>query len=185
MSRLVIVLPLTPLSEGDSFAVREWPLHVTALPPFLTDATPAEVADVIRSAASAHQTMTVVAARDELFGRRHDIPVTVLADNERLTALHQSLRAAVRPLAAVPDEPAFTGPGFRPHVTMKPHGRVHPGDVRIGIGQRDVAMPEDVFRPDHFDDAIGNLLRLREIQGIVNSHPGKLGKICWCEYLSN
>jgi 2'-5' RNA ligase len=129
MSRLVIVLPLIPLTEGDSFTVSQWPLHVTVLPPFLTDASGAEVGDVVRRAASAHQALTVVAAQDEFFGRRHDIPVTVLADNEGLTTLHQSLRSAVRLLAAVPDEPAFTGAGFRPHVTAKPHGRVHAGDV--------------------------------------------------------
>jgi 2'-5' RNA ligase len=128
MSRLVIVLPLTPLTEGDSFAVSAWPLHVTVLPPFLTDATASVVGDAIRSGASAHHAMTVVAAQDELFGRRHDIPVTLIADNEELTALHQALRAVVRPLAAVPDEPAFTGAGFRPHVTVKKHGRVHAGD---------------------------------------------------------
>ncbi|MHA6667655.1 2'-5' RNA ligase family protein [Homoserinimonas sp. A447] len=128
MSRLVVVLPLSPLAEGDSFAVSEWPLHVTVLPPFLTDASASEVADAIRSAASAHPAMKVVAAQDELFGRRHDIPVTLIAENEQLTALHQALRAAVRPFAAAPDEPAFTGAGFRPHVTVKTHGRVHAGD---------------------------------------------------------
>ena len=69
-----------------------------------------------------------MAAQDELFGRRHDIPVTVVAVSEQLTALHQALRVAVRPFAAAPDEPAFTGAGFRPHVTMKSHGRVQAGD---------------------------------------------------------
>lgn len=128
MSRLVVVLPLSPLREGDQFAVSEWPLHITALPPFLTDATGWDIGAAIRSAASAHSAFTVVAARDELFGRRHDIPVTVMADNEQLTALHRALWMAVRPFAAAPEEPAFTGAGFRPHVTMKAHGRVHEGD---------------------------------------------------------
>ena len=128
MSRLVVVLPLSPLAEGDSFAVSKWPLHVTVLPPFLTDATASEVGAAIRSAASAHQAFKVVAAQDELFGRRHDVPVTVMVDNEQLTALHQALRAMVRPFAAKPDEPAFTGAGFRPHVTVKAHGRVDAGD---------------------------------------------------------
>ncbi|MHA6694268.1 2'-5' RNA ligase family protein [Homoserinimonas sp. A520] len=128
MSRLVVVLPLSPLAEGDSFAVSEWPLHVTVLPPFLTDASASEVGDAIRSAASDHPAMKVVAAQDELFGRRHDIPVTLIDENEQLTAMHQALRAAVRPFAAAPDEPAFTGAGFRPHVTVKTHGRVHAGD---------------------------------------------------------
>ena len=35
--------------------------------------------------------------------------------------------AAIRPFAAEPDEPAFTGAGFRAHVTHKPPARLHPG----------------------------------------------------------
>jgi|SRR5690554_165788 len=128
MSRLVVVLPLSPLREGDQFAVHEWPLHVTVLPPFKTDATGTEIAEAIRSIASGLNPLRAVGAGDELFGRRHDIPVTLLVENERLTTLHHAVRAAVRPFAAEPDEPAFTGPGFRPHVTVKSHGRVHEGD---------------------------------------------------------
>lgn len=129
MSRLVIVLPLSPLQVGDRFPVQEWPLHVTVLPPFTTDATGTEIGDAIRSVASEHSAVRMVAAGDELFGRRHDIPVTVVAENELLTTLHHELRAAVRPFAAQPDEPAFTGAGFRPHVTVKLPARVHEGDT--------------------------------------------------------
>src|SRR5690554_568446 len=128
MTRLVVVLPLAPLREGERFAVRDWPLHITVLPPFLTDATEAEITDAVRIVAAEHPAIRAVAEGDELFGRRHDIPVTVIADNPQLTALHRALRDAVRPFAAAPDEPAFTGPGFRPHVTVKSHGRVHEGD---------------------------------------------------------
>src|SRR5690606_33708843 len=116
--RLVVVLPLSPLQVGDRFAVHEWPLHVTVLPPFKTDATGTEIGDAIRVVASGYPALRIAAAGDELFGRHHDIPVTVLANNERLTGLHHALRAAVRPFAAQPDEPAFTGAGFRPHVTV-------------------------------------------------------------------
>jgi 2'-5' RNA ligase len=128
MPRLVVVLPLSPLRDGDSFAVQEWPLHITAVPPFLTDAAPAEIAAAIASAASAQTALTAVAGRDEMFGRRKDVPVTVVAENEALTRLHRTLLDAVRPFAASPDEPAFTGLEFRPHITFKKHGRVHEGD---------------------------------------------------------
>ena len=69
MSRLVVVLPPSPLTVGDSVAVSEWPLHVTVLPPSLTDATGSEVGDTIRSAASAHRALPVMAAQGELFRR--------------------------------------------------------------------------------------------------------------------
>lgn len=129
MTRLVVVLPLSPLQVGDRFAVHEWPLHVTVLPPFRTDASGTEIGDAIRSVASKFSALRMIAAGDELFGRRHDVPVTVLGENEHLTALHQASRAAVRPFAVKPDEPAFTGAGYRPHVTVKSHARLHEGDA--------------------------------------------------------
>lgn len=128
MSRLVVVLPLSPLRDGDSFAVEDWPLHITVLPPFLTDAAPREIADTIAAATSTQEVLTAVAGRDELFGRRHNVPVTVIVENQALDRLHRTLVDAVRPFAASPDEPAFTGPGFRAHVTIKHPARVYEGD---------------------------------------------------------
>jgi 2'-5' RNA ligase len=134
MTRLVIVLPLSPLHTGDSFAVKDWPLHITVLAPFQTDVSPSEIADVIAAAASAQTALTVIAGREEMFGRREDVPVTVIVENQALTILHRTLVDAVRPFAAAPDEPAFTGPDFRAHVTTKHHGRVHEGD-RLSLTQ--------------------------------------------------
>src|SRR5690606_40631815 len=102
MSRLVVVLPLSPLREGDRFAVHEWPLHVTVLPPFKTDATGAEIADAIRSATAGNSALRMVAAGGELFGRHYDMLVTLLAEKEQLIALRRTLRAAGLPLAAEP-----------------------------------------------------------------------------------
>ena len=127
MIRLVVVLPLSPLRVGAGFAVAEWPLHVTVLPPFLTDAAPGDVADAIRLAALNQAPLTVIAGEDTLFGRRHNIPVSLLLPNDELSRLHHTLVAAIRPFAAAPDEPAFTGDGFRAHVTHKPPARIHPG----------------------------------------------------------
>ena len=129
MPRLVVVLPVEPLRVGDSFAVAAWPLHVTVLPPFLTDAAPGDIADAIRAAVSGQSPHTVTAGEDALFGRRHDIPVSLVLPHDGLTRLHHTLVAALRPFAAEPDEPAFTGSGFRAHVTHKPPARLHPGTL--------------------------------------------------------
>ncbi|WP_167045894.1 2'-5' RNA ligase family protein [Salinibacterium sp. ZJ454] len=128
MSRLVVVLPLSPLIAGERFAVRDWPLHVTVLAPFLTYAEPADIAATITAATSRQSPLTVVAGHHDLFGRRRTVPVTVLVENPELTALHGTLVDAVRPFAAVPNQTAFTGGRFRAHVTEKHHGRVHEGD---------------------------------------------------------
>lgn len=128
MPRLVVVVPLAPLHEGDSFEVAAWPLHITVLPPFHTEAEPADVALVIASVVADRPAMTVRAGGDEMFGRRENVPVTLVDDHDELARLHRDLVAAMRPLATYPDEPAFTGPGFRPHITIKGESRVHDGD---------------------------------------------------------
>ena len=134
MPRLVVVLPLSPLQEGDSFAVKDWPLHITVLAPFHTEAEPAEVAEVIASVAALQPPVPVRAGRDEMFGRRENIPVTVIDEQEALWRLRDALVAGVRPLATSPDEPAFTGSRFRPHITIKGDNRVHDGD-EFTLGQ--------------------------------------------------
>lgn len=129
MSRLVVVLPLAPLQQGERFEVAEWPLHITVLPPFLTQAKPEHITSVLEGIASACGPIVGVADEDALFGRRHNIPVTVMAPNAALTQLHRALIEALRPFGAEPDEPAFTGNSFRAHVTVKGERRIHPGDT--------------------------------------------------------
>ncbi|HSP53854.1 MAG TPA: 2'-5' RNA ligase family protein, partial [Cryobacterium sp.] len=110
MPRLVVVLPLTPLRTGDSFPVSAWPLHITVLPPFHTDAAASVIAGVIAGVAAAtpsgRTTVTAVAGADALFGRREDVPVVLIDENPVLTELHRALVDAVRPFASSPDEPA-------------------------------------------------------------------------------
>lgn len=131
MPRLVVVLPLSPLQTGESFAVQSWPLHITVLAPFLTDAAPEEIAQAIAVATSGQGPLTVIAGPEEMFGRRGNVPVTVVVENEHVTRLHRTLAAALRPLAASPDERAFIGPTFRAHVTVKDHDRVHEGNELV------------------------------------------------------
>ncbi|PRY69568.1 2'-5' RNA ligase superfamily protein [Glaciihabitans tibetensis] len=117
-------MPLEPLNTGDSFAVDDWPLHITVVAPFLSDAEPSDVGGIIAGAASRQQSFTVFAGEDALFGRRENIPVTVIVESAPLARLQRTLVDAVRTVAAVPDEPAFTGTRFRAHVTMKRGRRV-------------------------------------------------------------
>ena len=128
MSRVVVVLPVHPLTVGDSFLVSAWPLHVTVVPPFATEAPVPSLTDALRSALGNEPAFHLVAAGDDLFGRRHNIPVTLLASNDRLTALRYRLIESLRPFATDPDDRAFAGPEFRPHITVKGHNRVHEGD---------------------------------------------------------
>lgn len=127
-TRVVVVAPLRPLTVGDAFTVADWPLHITVMPPFLTSHTSDQVAAVIAEVAATQPLLTARAGVDALFGRKHDLPVTLVLGHPGLTLLHDRLISALRPLAARADEPAFTGPGFRAHITVKGERRVHEGD---------------------------------------------------------
>lgn len=125
------MLPLHPLHTGDTFLIQDWPLHITVLAPFLTTADTASLSEGIRVIAAGSTAITATVGPDALFGRRHTIPVSLVDDNADLNRLHERLIDAMRPRATAPDEPAFTGTEFRPHITAKPHGRVHRGDTVI------------------------------------------------------
>jgi 2'-5' RNA ligase len=128
MSRYVVVLLLQPVAVGDSFITREWPLHVTLLPVFASPATPAELGDRLAAAAGAAEPVAVVAGADEGFGPAKTIPVTVIEPNPDLDALHAAFMTAIENAEPEYENPEFTGPGYRAHVTIKRYERVTAGD---------------------------------------------------------
>jgi 2'-5' RNA ligase len=134
MPRVVVVVPLEPLRVGERFRVENWPLHITVVPPFATEANFAELANVIADVAGQHPSLTVFAGDERLFGRKNTIPVNLIDDNPDLTRLHHALVDALRPLAATPEERAFTSLDFVAHVTVKRDRRVHAGD-RLELAQ--------------------------------------------------
>ncbi|MDH6236800.1 2'-5' RNA ligase family protein [Cryobacterium sp. CG_9.6] len=131
MQRLVIVLPLVPIRVGDRWPVTEWPLHITVLAPFDTDADSARIAEQIGAAITGCTALHATVGDSHLFGRRQDVPVSVIVPNEPLALLHEQVVAAVRPLGCNPGEPAFTASEFTPHITFKNHGRRYPGDTVV------------------------------------------------------
>lgn len=127
MARFVVVLPLVPLAAGDEFTVAQWPLHVTLVEPFPTSLDAAGVAAVLGDVAGIGRDARAIhaaAGEDAMFGRRRDVPVTLVVDGGELAALRTRTLAALRH-AGVDVQPRLD---FRPHVTRKQHGRVHQGD---------------------------------------------------------
>ncbi len=125
MARFVVVLPLVPLAAGDEFTVADWPLHVTLVEPFATEHPAGAVADAVRSATTGATVVRATAGEEAMFGRRRDVPVTLVRDGGELAVLRQ------RTLDALHSAGIDTGhmrADFRPHVTRKHHGRLHAGD---------------------------------------------------------
>jgi 2'-5' RNA ligase len=131
MPRLVVVLPLVPLSVGVGFPLRTWPLHVTVAPTFVTGAEAAAIAAVIAPVVAGTPTVTVTAGDDEGFGPSGRVPVTVLVPSPELSQLHEVLLAALRAVGVEFDDPVYTGPGYRAHVTVTGDARMRPGETAL------------------------------------------------------
>lgn len=131
MSRVVVVIPLEPLRAGTRFTVREWPLHVTVVPPFNTHATVDDLARAIAATTTDLRRFEVRAGHSAMFGRREDIPVTLVEEDARLTDLHERLSVALHPLAAPSSDRVFQPGPYRPHVTVKGERHAAEGDVLV------------------------------------------------------
>ncbi|MBM7829947.1 2'-5' RNA ligase [Agromyces cerinus] len=125
MTRFVIVLPLSPLTAAESFTVADWPLHVTLVEPFATDRPSEVVAAALGRVARDASAITSTAGEPAMFGRRHDVPVTLIRDGGEISALRGEALSA---LAAAEVETGHLRTEFRPHVTVKRHGRLERGD---------------------------------------------------------
>jgi 2'-5' RNA ligase len=145
MSRVVVVVPLSPLRDGDRFRVEDWPLHITVVPPFATEASTGELAAAIAAVTAEHPPLTTHAGEERLFGRHNTVPVNLVDQHPDLTRLHVSLVAALRPLATNPDERALTSSEFVPHVTIKRNRRASAGEP---LELRQVALVDMVARAD-------------------------------------
>ncbi|MDQ0895329.1 2'-5' RNA ligase family protein [Agromyces ramosus] len=125
MARFVVVLPLVPLAAGDEFTVADWPLHVTLVEPFQTDLPAAAVADVVGRVSGDAQPVRASGGEEAMFGRRRDVPVTLVRERGALGLLRE------RALAALGEAGVDLGrvrPDFRPHVTRKHNRQLRPGE---------------------------------------------------------
>jgi len=125
MARFVVVLPLIPLAAGDEFTVADWPLHVTLVEPFATEHPAAVVADAVRAATADSAVVRATAGDEAMFGRRRDVPVTLVRDGGELAALRTKALDALHRAGV---DTGHLRADFRPHVTRKHHGRLRSGE---------------------------------------------------------
>lgn len=129
MHRYVVVAPLVPLSVGDRFSTRDWPLHVTLVPTFFSAAPLADVVASLARGASDVPVLEVVMGPDALFGPRHTVPVSEVVMDETLRAAHAALVGALRRCEITFESPPYAGPGFRAHVTHRKGRRIEAGQT--------------------------------------------------------
>jgi 2'-5' RNA ligase len=125
MARFVVVLPVGELAVGDAFPVAEWPLHVTLVEPFATTRVADEIAAIVGAALGRPLVVATTAGDRQGFGRRRDVPVTLVHDDGALEAMRHRVLSALRDADV---DVARARRDFRPHITAKPHGEVAPGE---------------------------------------------------------
>jgi hypothetical protein len=163
MPRLVVVLPLAPLEDGDGFPLNAWPLHVTIAPTFEIGVSTDRVAEVIRPVVARSAELRLTAGPDEGFGRALDIPVTVVVPTPELLLLHRELMDRLTRTGAIFDDPDFTGDGYRAHVTKTRAAGVNPGDTMTATQATLVDMKphgEDRLRRVVWAAALGRSYRV-------------------------
>jgi hypothetical protein len=125
--RLVVILPLLPLSAGDAFTLREWPLHVTVAPTFVIKSGLPGVLPAINPILISRRSLRLSVGPEEAFGRAQNVPVSLIEPTMEIRGLHLRLISALLAVGAQFDDPEFIGAGFRPHVTLKGASRLHSG----------------------------------------------------------
>lgn len=125
-----MIAPLIRITVGSRFEQKAIPLHLTTLPKFRVmpeDATAVVAAIAEVAAATGPIIATATAYAD--FGPDHDVRVTTVDPTPELRLLHSRLLESVRRVGAVPLAPAYSGDGYRPHITHTKDGRaVVPGE---------------------------------------------------------
>lgn len=118
MAHLTVVLQADQPEVGRVAQIPDWPLHVTLLQAFRVEAATDEVVRSVVGNLRQVESLKVTGAAVEYFGPSADTEVTVVEASERLIDMHWQLLTRLSTLRGFePDAPAYSGDGYRPHVT--------------------------------------------------------------------
>ena len=153
-AEFVLVHFLVPSADGTRFRTADWPLHLTLVPPFKTDASAAKVEETVTPLAPQTTPIPVPVGEPGQIGRAHDIPVMRIVANEALAELHRTLLEALTPLRPHFRNKEYVGGGYNPHVTDQRAGRVETGHTFTvdSVSLVDMSTPgqRDVLRTVRF-----------------------------------
>lgn len=108
---------------------RHIPLHMTALPWFVSGLAPEHVVRELKVVGQSLRPVTTRATDEALFGPEQDIPVVRLERTPELLSLHLGLVALMRNVEGELDTRWVGADNWNPHVTHQPESRLHSGDI--------------------------------------------------------
>lgn len=131
MSRFTLatwILAETP-PVGFTFDSRNWPLHITIVPPFFYDGGVNDLTAHLREVTDDLGRFEIEVGAVDYFGPNNDVEVNVINPNTSLARLHEQIVRKLGELGVSFHQAQFSNEGYRPHAT------VH-GEVRVNEGQR-------------------------------------------------
>jgi len=111
------------------FLPSEWPLHLTLLGNFTTNAPIEHIINALTSYTENIKPFEIAVGDESLFGTNEDILVSVLQTNGAIKKLHNGLKGIMGAQEAIYDNSDFVGAGYNPHVTVQE-------TARLNIGQK-------------------------------------------------
>lgn len=118
VTHLTVILQADRPVVGRVAQLPDWPLHVTLMPAFRVEEATGDVVQTIVGTLRQVGSLEVTGAAVEQFGPSADIEVTVVEVSGRLIDVHRRLLTRLSHLRGLePDLPAYSGDGYRPHVT--------------------------------------------------------------------
>jgi hypothetical protein len=126
--KYTIINLLEDIPEGAAFASSNWPLHVTLAGTFAVELDDDLRHDLATLTADCPPIITT-AAHDEHFGPEQQTDVTTLNMNSELVTFHNSVIKLLKKAGAMFNDPQYIEDGYRAHVTVQRHGRLHAGDL--------------------------------------------------------
>jgi len=121
-----VVALLEPIEEGFEFFWKNWPMHITAAPPFATDYDVSKLGTMLNDKFSTQKQFDVN-AEDDL--QWDDLTVVQISKTAYITKLHNTLIKLVTDGGGVFNEPQYIGPNYTPHCTVYK-------DKRLASGQQ-------------------------------------------------
>ena len=123
----LVTLEITPLEVGRTYDVL--PSHLTLMSRFLSEQTPDELADAVRSVFTQTPPVELIFGDIEALGPKQVQAHMVQSPSE--AALHDRLHSCLNELAVRYEYPAFVGAGHKAHVTLRDGVLFEAGSVRI------------------------------------------------------
>lgn len=128
MATFVAATFIDPVHRGMVFSRGAWPLHIT-LTHFSSELPPDRLAEILGEPASAALGAEIRIGRDDMFGSRRTVPVSLVEHSGALQRLHEDMVQALSESGARITSPHFSGENYRPHVTVTNDRRVNRGDT--------------------------------------------------------